>query len=97
MLKKEFVEAVVNEVQQLLPGKEVSHQEIVKNNSVTLNGITIREPNQQLAPTIYIESYLNKGYERKGYIDEVKRIAKEIVKDYCPPCSNDKEHNKCNR
>lgn len=78
MLKKEFVEAVVNEVQQLLSDKEISSQEVIKNNGVILNGIIIREPNQSLAPAIHIESYLNNGYERKTTLMKSKELPKKL-------------------
>ena len=57
MLRREFVEAIVDRVQRLVPDMEVDVREVVKNNDITLHGIMIRKPGENIVPTLYIENY----------------------------------------
>ena len=82
MLKREFVEAVVEAVKALLPEMNVESREIIKNNDVVLNGILIKKGNEEIVPTIYIENYIKDGYTTSDYINNINRIASEIVDTY---------------
>lgn len=82
MLCKEFVEEIVNGLQELLPETTVNAQEVVKNNDITYNGILIRKNGDSIAPTFYIENYLN--VEENIYFtpQNIQRIVKEIFNAY---------------
>ena len=80
MLRKEFIDAIIEEVKALLPEIEVSAQQTVKNNNVILNGIVLKKRDECIAPTIYIENYLDDA--NKDYVGQSKRIAECIVEAY---------------
>lgn len=89
-MKREFIETVICEVKKLVPNTDVSVQDIVKNNDVTLHGIIIKAKDSNVAPTIYLENYLEDGIEP----NDVSKVAQRIVDTYN---SNRPEANKYNQ
>ena len=80
MLRKEFVEAVVDEIRNIVgDNAEVRHNEIRKNNGLVLNGVTILLPGETISPMAYIENFVKDEYERVDYVTEIHNIAKEII------------------
>lgn len=80
MLREEFVEAVVDEIKNIVgDNAEVRHNEIRKNNGLVLNGITIQMPGETVTPTVYIENFVDDEHAREDYIKGIHRIAKEII------------------
>ena len=77
-MKREFIEAVVREVKKLVLDAEVSVQNVVKNNDVTLHGVVIREKDSCVSPTIYLENYFKDGSEP----DDLRNVARSIVDTY---------------
>ena len=78
MLKKEFVELVVNEIKSIVgDNAEVRHNEMRKNNGVVLNGISILMPEETISPVAYIESYVKDECETDE--NEIHNIAIEII------------------
>lgn len=78
-MRKEFIEAVVNEIKSIVgDNAKVMHQEVQKNNGLVLNGITILMKGESVAPTIYLENYVD-GYTRELYGDKIRDIAKDII------------------
>ena len=82
MLRREFVEAVVDKVKELLPTMEVDCKEIVKNNDVVLHGVVIRKSGETVAPTIYIEDFLSEESTKRIYNAMTLHIAEKIVAAY---------------
>lgn len=52
-------------------GYSVNINRIIKTNDTILHGICIREENNSIAPTIYIEEYFDKYSEGKTSVDEI--------------------------
>ncbi len=67
-------------------GVEVEIREVLKNNSTLLTGISIRNKESNVAPTVYLEGFFEQF--KKGY--SIDHIAGEIIgiyetsKDSCP-------------
>jgi len=76
-LSQETITSICNYIQQLLPNKEIIVSDVLKNNDLILTGITIKDKNQNIAPTIYIENCI----DNDNHIDN-KAIAYKIVHDY---------------
>lgn len=58
MVYETFLHTIHSMVQKRLDGKaNVTLQQVLKNNGVLLDGLTISEPDSQLAPTIYLNAY----------------------------------------
>lgn len=68
----EFMEYIKENVTDYLPERfeeaEISIQQVVKNNDVVLDGLSIRNPDSNLSPNIY----LNPLYEQYSHM--VKRL-----------------------
>lgn len=72
-MRKEFVDAVVNEIKSIVgDNTEVNAAEVFKNNKI-LTGITVRMENATVVPTVYLENY-----EKEN---DIRKIAREIVED----------------
>lgn len=69
----EFCEEVKNRIGEFLPGREIESVVLntaVKNNGLKKVGIVVREANQHIAPTIYLEPYFD-FYSNDSEIEEV--------------------------
>ena len=53
------------------------HAEVRKNNGLLLHGISIYAPGSIMAPTIYIDGYIQNGYSVEQICDEVTEIYEE--------------------
>ena len=78
---KQLGQEVVQEISRLVPQAEVKVNEVRKNNSLILHGITIidRQESNDITPTIYLDNY----YE--GYCDgelTVEEIAEKVIQLY---------------
>lgn len=75
MITTEFMEAVRESVAEKVKGK-VAVNEVVKNNGLTLHGLTILSEGTNISPTIYLENYV--GIYENG--KSVEEITDEIVR-----------------
>ncbi len=67
---QQFEEIILERLQQKYPGYEISIHDVIKNNGITLRGLSIREPDNVIAPTIYLEE-LNQAFEDGRDIDGI--------------------------
>lgn len=75
MTYREFTQCILSEVKNLCKStEEAVLNRVVKNNSVVLTGICIRDKGEKVTPSIYLEAY----YERYAEGDDFAAIAKEI-------------------
>lgn len=78
--KKEFAMTVAEVINSKLGGvAEATIQEVQKANDITLVGLTIREPDNMIAPNIYVEGAYDKYVDGDISIDEA---AEELLKIY---------------
>ena len=61
-------------------------QEVKKNNGRTLHGISIREQDSNLAPTIYLEAFFEQYQDGRSFVDIVKEIAGVYEAHRVPGC-----------
>lgn len=61
-------------------------QEVKKNNGRILHGLTIREQESNLAPTIYLEAFFEQYQEGRSFVDIVKEIARVYEAHRVPGC-----------
>ena len=77
-LTNEMIERIRAEVQKALPNHEVKAQEVMRNNGGILHGIIIKRPNDNVAPTIYIEHCLTNN----ELPNDLSELADKIVDVY---------------
>lgn len=77
MEKTEFAQLLKNEVESKT-GKEVRLTKVLKNNDVTLTGISIIYPDSNVTATTYVEYYFNSYQHGDKTLEE---IADKVVKD----------------
>lgn len=76
---KSFLNEITSSICHILGEEmEVSLRTITKNNNVILDGITIRNENETISPTIYLNPY----YEQYLSGDSIPDIVQEIVQFY---------------
>ena len=59
MQKKAFIDAVVEGLKISLPDKEIIFNEIIKNNNVRLHGVSIKDKDKDICPTVYLDKYFS--------------------------------------
>ncbi len=74
----EFVETMRDWVEEALPDQKVTVREVLKNNGIRLQGLTITDQICAASPTIYLERFYESYLEQEG-IDE---IGEKIVEVY---------------
>lgn len=88
---KEFAQKVQDAVKDALgEGYQVSLQEVAKNNNVILQGLVILAGNQNLSPTIYLNSFWE-AYEEGAPLSAVVGRILEIYREDAPKTSIDME------
>ena len=70
-------EAVKEEMERRYPNCRIQLTEVRKNNGLLLHGISIYVPGSIMAPTIYIDGYIQNGYSVEQICDEVTEIYEE--------------------
>lgn len=93
MNKKEFCEIIKKNVKNYLPEEykdaDVLLNDVVKNNDVTLTGLTVRKPGQVIAPTIYLDSYYDEVHNNGRTVGDIlKEIAQIRVEHDSPDVPN---------
>ena len=82
MTYQEFREIVKVQIRDFLPpnlsNAEISINEVIKNNHVKLYGLIIKDPEERMVPTIYLEPYYQK-YEAEM---DMGRILQSLVAQY---------------
>lgn len=78
MQNKEFVEAVIEGLKAALPDKEIMYNEVRKNNGVVLHGVIIKEKENVLCPTIYLDRF----FANANSSNIIKEVVREIVDLY---------------
>lgn len=73
-----FLKHIQALVEKKMPGRMVEIHQVQKNNSVVLDGLTIRRPGSRISPTIYLNSYYD-DYDAGRDLDD---IADEIAAIY---------------
>lgn len=84
----EFMEYIKENVTDYLPERfeeaEISIQQVVKNNDVVLDGLSIRNPDSNLSPNIYLNP-LYEQYQKGRNLDElVSSIADTYIENMEP-------------
>lgn len=71
---EQFKEVVKDSIKEYLPESyekaEVELKDVIKNNDTHLTGLTIKEADTRIAPTVYLEDYF-KAYEDGRGMDEI--------------------------
>ncbi|MCR5527298.1 MAG: DUF5688 family protein [Lachnospiraceae bacterium] len=81
LILSEFIDKVVEDMSEICgPEFEVKKMSVTKNNSVELNGISIREKDAVVAPTIYLDSMYEKYAEGMMSVAEVENDILRIYK-----------------
>ena len=75
---QQFQDELLGELHQRYPEYEISIRDVTKNNGVTLRGLSIREPEEVISPTIYLEGY----YQELKNGDSIGEIISEICRMY---------------
>lgn len=76
MVYETFLHTIHSMVQKHLDGKaKVTLKQVLKNNGVLLDGLTISTPDSQLAPTIYLNAY----YEEAERGLSLSTISEQII------------------
>ena len=77
----EFKQEVKDTIKHFLPEKyedaDVSIKQVVKNNDILLDGITIKTNESNLTPTIYLNKYFEQYENGKDMMDILADIAKD--------------------
>ncbi len=64
----------------------VELQEVTKNNGLILHGVSIREQDSNLAPTIYLEAFFEQYQDGRNFVDIVKEIVRVYEAHRVPGC-----------
>lgn len=75
---KDFTQEVAKMVKGMLPEKCIELQDVTKNNGLVLTGLVIRDMDNPIAPTIYLNPFFEKYQEGT----ELSSISKEITETY---------------
>ena len=75
---KDFTKAVAEQVKDMLPERNIELQDVTKNNGLVLTGLVIKEKDNPIAPTIYLNSF----YEKYQDGTDLACIGKEIAEAY---------------
>lgn len=74
-----FKEMVAEHILEYLPDSyadaEVSVQTVIKNNSVHLDGLTIRDPGSNICPNIYLNQYFEQYEDGRSFDDIMSELA----------------------
>lgn len=54
---KNFIDTIVEALEERYPQHEVSSREVLKNNGVRLNSVTIKHRDEAVSPNIYVDDY----------------------------------------
>lgn len=85
MVFEEFVTKIRELVEELMGDDvEVLVQEVPKNNGVVLTGIVIRKEEENITPTIYLNSFFQIYQEQHSSddYDALLEIAREVIRQY---------------
>lgn len=83
-----FIEIILESVRERLPECEVELRKVVKNNNVTLSGLTIKKKNINAAPTIYLEQFFE-SYLEGEEINEIINIVIGLYEENKLNCDYD--------
>lgn len=76
----EFIVKILESVRNELPDCEAEIRKVVKNNNVTLSGLTIKSKDINTAPTIYLEQFYE-SYQEGEDLDEVVNVILRLYED----------------
>lgn len=85
---QQFEEIILERLQQKYPGYEIFIHDVTKNNGITLRGLSIREPDNAIAPTIYLEE-MRRSFENGRDIDDIISEISSIYERHKSPLSAD--------
>lgn len=78
-----FKEEVIRELEGRLPENfKINSNRVLKNNSVVLEGLMIKEGDQSVVPSIYLEPFFDKflsGYSIPKIVDDIIKLYEETV------------------
>lgn len=84
---KTFCDDIEKNILEYLPEQyqkaEVMIKPVLKNNSLVLHGLTIRNPDEKIVPTMYMEHY----YEKYQAGQEIENLMENIAVDYLEHCN----------
>ena len=83
-----FEEIVLEQLQDRYSECEISIRDVTKNNGVTLRGLSIREPDNVISPTIYLEE-MRLSFENGRDIDDIISEISSIYERHKSPSSAD--------
>lgn len=76
----EFVETMRDWVEDALPDQKVTIREVLKNNGIRLQGLTITDQICAASPTIYLERFYESYLDKEG-IDEIGEKILEVYEE----------------
>lgn len=85
-----FIEKVERNIMTYLPnpdGMSAEVREVHKNNGITLQGLTIKDENSNIAPTIYLEQFYdeyNQGHEFSEVMSDIAAAYENSKKSIIP-------------
>ena len=86
---QQFEEKIIEGIQQRYSGCEVSVRSINKNNGIKLRGLYIKEPEDVISPTIYLEDYYH-GIGNDGDMDDIiSKICRVYEHHKCPESADE--------
>ena len=75
----EFKQAIVDNIKDYLPAKfeesDVEVRQVLKNNDTVLDGLTIQDPDTNVAPTIYLNQFFEEYQNGRDLNDIIGDIA----------------------
>jgi len=77
---KAFASAVKQRLEQTHTSASVEIHEAVKNNSLNLTGITVREEGRSIAPVVYLEGFFEE-YQNGKPLDEICQKIEEVSRN----------------
>ena len=81
----EFKDKVKSSILDYLPDSSNYHVDIitaVKNNDLILDGLSIKNPNVNIAPTIYLNSFYDINYKNGATLEECLQEIAQIYKEH---------------
>lgn len=88
MQYEEFVNYLINEIKTELGDEDVivDNHLVTKNNGIKRDGITVKFPDSQVAPTVYVQDFYDMYQNGRSLNDIVNRVVESVKhgKDFAP-------------
>lgn len=78
---KDFKEAVVAGLEEIVTDGEVHVNEVLKNNNVKLTGVSIRREGSNVCPTIYLDDFFQREVSVKETVERILELSEDNKTD----------------